>query len=169
MTIRFLVLGFAAASTLTSLTAEPEIDEQSVFELPNTLQRITQRPRLVSATIAALCTSPSPDLVAKEAARSGPHTGALVNIYVSESAVQDMASPRRHFAVGTVVVKEKLSPEGTVAAVGGMVKRAPGFDRAHGDWEYFYAEKGKAMSKGLLPNCIACHAKVESTDYVYTL
>lgn len=164
-----LVIGLGAVSTLRALAAEPEINEHSVFELPSTLQRLTQKPRLVSETIAALCTSPSPDLIAREAARTGPHTGTLVNIYVSESAVQDMASSTRRFAEGTVVLKEKLSPEGKVAAVGGMVKRSPGFDTAHNDWEYFYAEKGKAMSKGLLPNCIACHAKVGSTDYVFTM
>ena len=164
-----LLICLGSLSPLTLLAADLEISEYSVFELPTTLKRITPKPRLVSETIAMLCTSPSPDLIGKEATRTGPHTGALVNIYVSESAVQSMSSSRRHFAEGTMVLKEKLSPEGNVVALGGMVKRAPGFDRAHNDWEYFYAEKGRATSKGLLPNCIACHAKVESTDYVYTL
>jgi len=154
---------------VASRAADFEINEQSVFQLPITLKKITATPRWVSETIAKLCTYPGPDVIAKETARTGPHTGALVNIYVTSGAVDSMSSSRRQFAEGTILLKEKLSAEGDAVAVGGMVKRAPGFDRAHHDWEYFYAEKGKPISKGLLPNCIACHAKVESADYVYTI
>lgn len=154
---------------VTCPAADFDVNEKSMFTLSSRLKLITPTPHLVSETIAALCTSPSPDLLAKEAARTGPHTGTLVNIYVSEGAARLMDSSRRRFPEGSIILKEKLSSDGNVAAVGGMMKRALGFDRSHNDWEYFYAEKDRKMSKGLLQDCIACHAKVASTDYVYTL
>jgi len=154
---------------VTCPAADFEVNEKSIFMLSSKLKLITPTPRLVSEAIATLCTSPSPDLIATEAARTGPHAGTLVNIYVSEGAAKLMDSSSRWFPEGSIVLKEKLSSDGTVAAVGGMIKRAPGFDRSHNDWEYFYAEQDQKMNKGLLQNCIACHVKVESTDYVYTL
>jgi hypothetical protein len=165
--LRLVCIGTLVA--VTCAAADIEINEGSVFELSSRLKLITPTPHLVSETIATLCTSPSPDLIARQAARTGPHTDSLVNIYVSERAAQLLDSSRRRFPEGIMILKEKLSPDGDVAAVGGMIKRAPGFDRAHNDWEYFYAEKGRTMSKGLLQNCVACHAKAGSTDYVYTL
>jgi hypothetical protein len=164
-----LLVSLGSLAGATCPAADFDVNEKSLFTLSSRLKLITPTPHLVSDAIAALCTSPSPDLIAKEAARTGPHTGTLVNIYVSEGAAKFMDSSRRRFPEGSMILKEKLSPDGNVAAVGGMIKRAPGFDRSHHDWEYFYAQKDRKMSKGLLRDCIACHAKVESTDYVYTL
>ncbi len=50
-----------------------------------------------------------------------------------------------------------------------MIKRPIGFDREHNDWEYFYAEKTGTFTKGRLSNCVECHTKAKSTDYVYTI
>ena len=166
---QLLLICVGTLSSFMLQAADFEINERSVFELQSTLKRITPTPHLVSETTATLCTSASPPLLAKEVSRSGPHTGVFVNVYVSDNAVRSMASPTRHFSEGTMILKEKLSPNGAVVAVGGMVKRRAGFDRAHNDWEYFYAEKDGALSKGRLPNCVECHSKAESADYVYTL
>jgi len=154
----------------TSTAGDIELNERSVFLLQSKLSRLTPTPHMVSEAIARLCTtSPSPALLAKERARSGPHMYAFVNLYVSDDAIRLMDSSTRQFLEGTIVLKEKLSTEGSVVAVGGMIKRPIGFDPDHNDWEYFYAEKGGALSKGRLPNCIRCHAKAKSADYVYTI
>ncbi len=67
------------------------------------------------------------------------------------------------------MLKEKLSPDGAVVAVGGMIKRRFGFDREHNDWEYFYAERTGTFNNGRLANCIECHTKAKSADFVYTI
>ena len=51
--------------------------------------------------------------------------------------------------------------------VGGMIKRAPGYDPAHGDWEYFYFEKPEKIERGRIATCVKCHAYAHTTDHVY--
>ena len=85
------------------------------------------------------------------------------------------------YPVGSVVVKEKHelvtdgpSPDGlavdqasSTAAIAGMIKRAPGYDPDHGDWEYFYYENNQVAATGRLSNCIDCHTYAADRDYVF--
>jgi hypothetical protein len=48
-----------------------------------------------------------------------------------------------------------------------MVKREPGYDPAHGDWEYVYAGADKAVTRGRLDSCIDCHFQVADKDYLF--
>jgi len=64
---------------------------------------------------------------------------------------------------------ESIASKGEVTGVGGMIKRAPGFDAEHGDWEYFYADKTAGFSTGRLANCIDCHAGAKRKDYVFSV
>jgi hypothetical protein len=57
--------------------------------------------------------------------------------------------------------------DNSVAGIGGMIKRAPGFDSKNGDWEYFYSGKTAGFSIGRLQNCAECHAGAKTTDYVF--
>src|SRR5437763_734321 len=78
---------------------------------------------------------------------------------------------------GAVIIKEKSPdrpihiPEGGVLAfrhgVGGMVKRSPGFDPEHGDWEYFYYEDPKKIETGAITSCVKCHEGAKDKDYVF--
>lgn len=63
-------------------------------------------------------------------------------------------------------VNEK-TVSGKIDAIGVMVKRAVNFDKAHGDWEYFYADQWGAFSNGRLTDCIAYHQQAKSPDYVF--
>ena len=65
-----LLICVGTLSWMTAQAVDFEISEQSVFALSSTLKRITPIPRWVPATIATLCTSPSPAFLAKEVARS---------------------------------------------------------------------------------------------------
>ena len=51
--------------------------------------------------------------------------------------------------------------------VGGMVKRSPGYDPEHGDWEYFYFEGKGEPQGGRIASCVQCHDSVKSKDHVF--
>jgi hypothetical protein len=144
---------------------EPAITAQNVFAFYKSLTLLTPEPLVVSWRIAVDCMAPAPSVMAEEESRFGPHTGAFINLYVNDAAKQAMAAGAGAYPLGAVIVKEKVGQD----AVGGMVKRPPGFDPANGDWEYFYASRGGAFSTGRLANCIACHAQAKSADYVFAL
>ena len=54
-------------------------------------------------------------------------------------------------------MKEKLGPNHAVADIGGMIKRAPGYDAANGDWEFLFFARGGDFASGKLSNCVDCH------------
>ncbi|HEY9509035.1 MAG TPA: cytochrome P460 family protein [Verrucomicrobiae bacterium] len=80
------------------------------------------------------------------------------------------------FPVGAVIVKQKTvngytGNDGKRVVqdngVGGMIKRAPGFDPKHGDWEYFYFENPKKIENGRIASCVKCHDSAKNKDYVF--
>ena len=107
----------------------------------------------------------------------GPHAHARVTILMNDAAAGALAAGGP-YPVGAVVVKDKDllpfrsgdSPDGWIergSGVGGMIKRAAGYDPAGGDWEYFYRANGGAVESGRMPNCAACHAGAAATDFVF--
>lgn len=144
---------------------EPAITAENVFTFYKPLLLVTPKPLVVSERIALACMAPAPAVMAEEERRFGPHTGAFINVYVNDAAKRAMAAGASVYPPGAVIVKEKVGQD----AVGGMVKRAPGFDAANGDWEYFYASRGGPFTTGRLANCIACHAQAKNADYVFAL
>jgi hypothetical protein len=71
---------------------------------------------------------------------------------------------------GATVVKVKWwVEEGEPHAYAAMIKREPGYDPAHGDWEYVYETFGEAakVERGKLENCIACHKLAKDRDYLF--
>ncbi len=79
--------------------------------------------------------------------------------------------------MGSVIVKQKqmmgyLDKDGRQiherdTGVGGMVKRAPGYDPKHGDWEYFYFENTGKIESGRIASCVNCHVSAKDRDYVF--
>ncbi len=66
-------------------------------------------------------------------------------------------------------MKEKLGGKGqdAVIEIGGMIKRAKGFDPANGDWEYFFHDSDGKLSTGkALSRCADCH-NAAVNDHVY--
>lgn len=168
-TIFFLLLMLNVASIAASATKEVTINRASIFALRDALKLLNSTPHLVSAATAELCVvRTASEVHSAEIERVGPHANVAVNYYVSPGGVVPMKSLDQNFPTGTIILKEKLSPQdGTVAAVGGMVKRARGFDQKNGDWEYFYAAKSGGFEIGHISNCVGCHAKARSRDYVF--
>jgi len=94
---------------------------------------------------------------------------ASVHLYASPAAMPAVTNRLSAFPVGAVIVKEKLADDGKVSGVGGMIKRAAGYNASNGDWEYFYYGKPGEFSSGRLRSCIDCHRAAKTNDYVYSL
>ena len=50
-----------------------------------------------------------------------------------------------------------------------MIKREPGYDPGHGDWEYadVRLEPEKKVARGKIASCIACHDGKKNDDYLF--
>ena len=173
MTKSFCILVVVFAGTAAYCTVKsPDlaIDQSTVFTFYRSFRLLTPTPIYVSPELAELCTtSASPVASANEVRRAGPHAEARINLYANDGAVGGVESVARfRYPQGSIIVKEKIDPVGQVLAVGGMVKRASGYDEANGNWEYFYADKAQTFVSGRIGSCVACHAKTKATDYVYS-
>jgi len=100
---------------------------------------------------------------------SGPHASAAISVYMNDPAAGAFESPGAMYPEGSIIVKEKRRGRDAslLTGVGGMIKRAPGFDPDHGDWEYFYYENPATIQSGKIASCVECHARAKSTDYVF--
>ena len=102
-------------------------------------------------------------------AHAGPHFDKKLHIYVNSAAKRTIAKRGAVFPVGAVIIKEKLSADGAISGIGGMIKRDPGFNLGHGDWEYFYDDKVSGYKTGKLENCSICHTRARGTDFVFSV
>ena len=81
------------------------------------------------------------------------------------------------FPVGSVIVKQKAQLEDRQApkVVGVMIKREPGFDKRHDDWEFLTRAADGRVARGPaeLPACYRCHKDgsfgggEKAVDYVF--
>lgn len=146
------IVGFAAlAITLTAIAADLVVTERNAGTFYRDFTRLTGRPHAVDPLTAFACTIPSQ---AREKQITGPHYKAYVHLYANPAAMPAVTNRLAAFPIGSVIVKEKLADRGRVSGVGGMIKRAPGYDAANGDWEYFYYGKPGEFSSGRIKSCI---------------
>jgi hypothetical protein len=154
------------------------------------LKLMTPQPVLTNVELAMLCRGAMQADVEKATKTLGPHAYATINIYMNDEAAgvfrkhqaattQPTSRPATvSYPVGSIIVKEKHGQgyfvEGpkretatTLDGVGGMIKRPPGYDPDHGDWEYFYGETNKPVEAGKLESCIKCHTGAAATDHVF--
>jgi hypothetical protein len=143
-----------------------------------TLRLITPEPVEVDPELAARCAGVTQADIDAARKRHGVHAYASVSIYMNEAAARTFGKPNRdRYPEGAVIVKEKhfghyQARDGRDAGggegVGGMVKRASGFDLAHGDWEYFYFTDPKKIECGRIASCVQCHAAAAGkADHVF--
>jgi hypothetical protein len=140
---------------------------ETAFAALSKLKRLTPQPVWVDAAVAMMCAAPRPEYIAARKKEFGPHHNVPVNLYANDAAEKIVSANGKAYPIGSLILKEKLAAKGEATAIGGMRKREKGFDPANGDWEYFFAEKSKPFVIGVLPDCVACHAKTKETDYVY--
>jgi hypothetical protein len=139
----------------------------------------TTEPVHISAEIFGLCRAPSAGEDAFVESVHGRELALLdwlneeaqAGISSFESATSEKTATPRVFPVGATIVKEKLA-QGTgkyeLAALGIMIKRAPGFDAANGDWQFGYWEPALGLDAEPATQiyCGECHA-LAGTDFVY--
>ena len=152
-----LIILISAASIL-SAAEPPVITKDSAATFYREFKRLTPTPRLVAPLTAELCITPPKEMLDKEKAMTGPHHRHVIHIYANASAADSIAANEAKFPEGAVIVKEKLGDDAhPVTGIGGMVKRAKGYDPANGDWEFFFYTPGGDFTAGKLANCIDCH------------
>jgi hypothetical protein len=136
---------------------------------------VTGKPHPVAPVVFFMCAAPNPEQVEHEERERkvhGPHYQAAIVVRVSPVGREDFMAGRL-VPVGTVVVKEKHWNErsDTPSAVAVMIKREPGYDPEHGDWEYGYEERSQTekrrVVRGKLDSCIDCHSNARERDYLF--
>lgn len=133
--------------------------------------RHSETPQAISAQIFTLCRAPTEAENAFVASQHGDNLYLLD--WLNDAAKRGEASKAdAPFPVGAAIVKEKLvlasSGKYELFALGLMVKHEPGFDPAHGDWEFGYwtASAGFSAGPGSAAQCGGCHAG-SKTDFVF--
>ena len=140
------------------VAAEPvAITKKTAATFYREFKRLTAEPRYIAPLTAGLCDTRRKDLLDKERAMTGPHTRVSVHIYANPAAAEAIAASAAEFPEGAIIVKEKLARDAAVTDIGGMVKRAKGYDAKNGDWEFFFLTTGGEFTTGKLANCIDCH------------
>ena len=116
---------------------------------------------------------PSPAPPKREATHvAGGVTYGVVYANGRARAAFDTLEPTT-FPVGSVIVREKLynltDERPDLLAV--MVKRAPGFNPAGGDWEFLLVDgsASKVIERQKKGTCLDCHATQRERDFVYPL
>jgi hypothetical protein len=131
--------------------------------------RLTTRPHRVNPPASYLCRDATPEEERHQKELSGIHFQTRVHFYANESAVLAIKSDSTNYPAGSILIKEKLGPKEEVTSIAGMIKRTPGYNANHGDWEYFYFEKSGKLSAGKIESCIRCHQAAKSSDRVFSL
>jgi hypothetical protein len=173
-----LLLGCSRANESTDVP-QNSADTPMVNNIANGYKKLTlmtKKPVYVDPILAMLCRGASQAQV--EAARkvSGPHAHTAINIYMNELAANTFRRSTKPFPVGSVKEKRALhywptaDEQNMIIAhngVGGMIKRAAGYDPGHGDWEYFYFEEPTRIESGKMSSCVQCHSGAATNDYVF--
>jgi hypothetical protein len=131
---------------------------------------VNPQPVYISSRLDMLCRLPSAEDQQAETARN-PHARKRISVYVNALGQQAMLTERNpKFPIGSVIVKEKVSPfkENAPELLTVMIKRERGFNPASGDWEYMVVDGTgtRTQARGKLENCQACHVPLKYTDYV---
>jgi hypothetical protein len=160
-------------------TTPQEVKVQDVARDYAKLTSMTPKPVFVNPELAMLCRGASQKEVETAAKTLGPHAHTSVRIFMNDQAAEAFKQKSPTYPVGSIVVKEKQGlqywgPNGfrdktskTHSGVGGMIKRAKGYDPDHGDWEYFYFEDAAKIESGKIASCVQCHAGAAEKDYIF--
>jgi hypothetical protein len=172
-----LITGCSNRSVTTGKTAA-SVAVADIAAAYKSYHKVTDNEAYVNPELAMLCRGVSREEVESFQTRHGPHAHSAVLIYMNEPAAQVFSRGDDAYPVGSVIVKQKRifgyydqKTGQTVSSadngVGGMVKRAAGYDSAHGDWEYFYFEQVSNIQSGRIQSCVQCHEGAKDKDYVF--
>ena len=162
----------------TNPTQARDLSVKSIAATYKSLNKITPNEVIVNFELMTSCIGTSRKQLDEARKSHGPHANATVLIFMNDTAAQTFAAQGDSYPLGSVIVKQKNIQGyrdeatgkwvvGVETGVGGMVKRSPGFDATHGDWEYFYFEDPKKIESGKIASCIDCHESAKGTDHVF--
>lgn len=115
----------------------------------------------VSHQLAMLCSNPSPEVLRADRQKHGPHSMRNIRVYMNPAA-ETAFRKGQAYPAGALVLKAKWD-----GSIGAMVKRKPGFDDLHGDWEFYFEESGSEPKPMPARACADCHSTARSTDHVF--
>lgn len=95
----------------------------------------------------------------------------FARVYANDIAERDIYKEKPVFAVGSMIVREKLAAaeDTTPELVTVMIKRERDFSPKTGDWEYLVVDStlAKITKREKKGSCSNCHANAENTDFVF--
>lgn len=171
----FVVLLLATTSAM--MAADPETKKPAGEGLPDysSWKALTAQPIRVDPAIFTRCAPP--DAATRQIAKArGPHFVPAVKVFASPGVAEALqAGAKTPLPVGTTIVKEKYGNEkdGKPSAYAAMIKREPGFDAEHGDWEYLFVEFGEKpaekpiVTRGAIKSCVGYHSLAKEKDYLF--
>ena len=99
------------------------------------------------------------------------HQGSSIGYVYANSIAREAMLTKTTFPQGSILVREKFAPPNAPSPelLAVMLKRAPGFNRAGGDWEFLTLDGAatkirKRQKKG---SCLQCHASQKDRDFVF--
>lgn len=103
---------------------------------------------------------------------SYPLDAVVVKVKTETEAPAQAVSGKLELQSFTANSPQTLAPAASGPAhkfhgLGGMIKRAPGYDSTHGDWEYFYVAPGGEVESGRIATCVVCHQAATGRDCVF--
>jgi hypothetical protein len=166
----------ASSSNETGASQGPNVDH--VARNYAQLQLVTKTPIEVDQHFAMLCIGIQQVHVDEARKRAGPHALTAIRIFMNDLAYDAFHKAAATYPFGSVIVKVKRGLEyflntssrskaTTPDGVGGMIKRAPGYDPDHGDWEYFYFDDKSRIESGRIATCVQCHQAAAAKDHVF--
>ncbi len=106
--------------------------------------------------------------------QKNPHEKGVktfARVFANELANAEIYKDAPKFAVGSIIVREKLlnADDAKPELVTVMVKREKGFSKKTGDWEYLVVEGdlNKITKRETVSSCSKCHANAANTDFVF--
>jgi len=187
------LFGLGGRAISVGIAADAESSDEVTSNEPHILriaveysqyQKITPEPVRVSLFVSGQCVyfrGTRERQIEENIKKYGPHASAAILVYMNEPAAESFKDIADGYPVGSVIAKEKVADiapanfysnstdteEEKPNAVGGMVKREPGYDPENGDWEYFYFEDPAEVYSGRIASCVECHAGARDTDHVF--
>lgn len=160
-----LLVGWSLAEEKKELQETPSLETIAAYR---NWTKVNADPHTMLPGLAFDC-RPLGNVPDKE--KTSPHLGKQIVVYVNELGQAAMSREKPKFSTGTIVVKEKLNAKNATEPelLTVMVKRKPGYDAEHGDWEYLTLDgkASKITSRGKLENCRSCHDGQKDTDYLF--
>ena len=158
----------------TPINEEPTASEVAADY--TTYSKATDKEVLVNPELAMLCRGANEQDVVAARVKYGPHAHTSILVYMNDLAMAALDSGKGSYPVCSVVVKHKSFMKylkdgkwvkDSENGVGGMIKRSPGYDSTHGDWEYFYFDDSTKVENGRIASCVQCHASNDAKDHVF--